>query len=62
MRISMNCDYCGGVMLEIDGEWTCIFCWDQEINEQAKGDKEIGGRAQGSQEKVATQDETYFPR
>ena len=40
-------------MLEIDGEWTCIYCWESEINEQAKGDKEISGRAEGSQEVLA---------
>jgi len=44
-------------MLEIDGEWTCIYCWESEINEQAKGDKEISGRAEGSQETMATKDQ-----
>ena len=49
----MICDYCGGVMLEIDGEWTCIYCWESEINEQAKGDNQIDRGTEGPQEVLA---------
>ena len=30
----MVCDYCGGVMIEIGGEYVCITCWDLDEMEK----------------------------